>query len=134
MAHRKKILTLARISVILAKSGKPCYNGKTYSTGADIEKSLSENSFYYDRMMEKNKFFREHTPWVTYTAQSYIMDPMHIFWPIYEPDLIGNVNNILNQTTGYDGSEKNVEPLVHIVQPAGVPNIDPMVAIGERTE
>lgn len=125
---------LVRISVILAKSGKPCYNGKTYSTGSDIEISLSENSFYYDRMMEKNKFFREHTPWVTYTAQSYIMDPMHIFWPIYEPDLIGNVNNILNQTTGYDGSEKNVEPLIHIVQPAGVPNIDPMVAIGERSE
>lgn len=125
---------LVRISVILAKSGKPCYNGKTYSTGPDIAKSLSANSFYYDRMMEKNDFFREHTPWVTYTSQSYIMDPMHIFWPIYEADLIGNVNNVLNQTPGYDGSEKNVEPLVHKVQPAGVPNIDPMVAIGERKE
>lgn len=125
---------LVRISVILAKSGKPCYNGKTYSTGPDIAKSLSAGSFYYDRMMEKNDFFREHTPWVTYTSQSYIMDPMHIFWPIYEADLIGNVNNVLNQTPGYDGSEKNVEPLVHKVQPAGVPNIDPMVAIGERKE
>ena len=125
---------LVRISVIFAKSGKPSYNGKTYTTGPDIEKSLSANSFYYDRMMEKNNFFREHTPWVTYTSQSYIMEPMHIFWPIYEADLIGNVNNILNQTTGYDGSERNVEPLVHKVQPAGVPNIDPMVAIGERKE
>ena len=125
---------LVRISVIFAKSGKPCYNGKTYSAGSDLAKSLSAGSFYYDRMMEKNDFFREHTPWVTYTSQSYIMDPMHIFWPIYEADLIGNVNNVLNQTPGYDGSEKNVEPLVHKVQPAGVPNIDPMVAIGERKE
>src|SRR5574340_804087 len=54
---------LVRISVIFAKSGKPCYNGKTYSTGDDIEKSLSANSFYYDRMMERNSFFREHTLW-----------------------------------------------------------------------
>jgi hypothetical protein len=60
------------------------------------------------------------------------MDPKHIFWPVYEPFLIGNVNNVLNQTTGYDGAEKNVAPLVHVVQPAGVPNTDPMVAIGER--
>lgn len=45
------------------------------------------------------------------------------------PDLVGN---ILNQTTGYTGSEKNVEPLVHEVQPAGVPNEDPMDAIGAR--
>lgn len=58
----------------------------------------------------------------------------HIFWPIYEAYIVGNVNNILNQTTGYEGSEKNVEPLTHKVQPAGVPNTDPMVAIGEREE
>ncbi len=60
------------------------------------------------------------------------MDPMHIFWPVYEPYLVGNVGNILNQTTGYDGSGKNVEPLIHVVQPAGVPNTDPMDAIGAR--
>lgn len=43
---------------------------------------------------------------------------MHIFWPVYEPYLIGNVGAILNQTTGYEGSERNIEPLVHIPQPA----------------
>ena len=46
-------------------------------------------------------------------------------------DIGKDVGNVLNQTTGYDGSEKNVEPLVHQVQPAGTPNTDPMVAIGE---
>lgn len=60
------------------------------------------------------------------------MDPKHIFWPVYEPYLIGNVGAKLNQTIGYDGSEDNIEPLVHIVQTPGVPNIDPMVAIGEK--
>lgn len=123
---------LVRISVILAKSGKQCYNGKTYSVSGDLEESLSQDNFYYDRMIEKNNFFRDEVPWATYPTTRYTIDPKHIFWPVYEPLLIGNVDNVLNQTTGYDGSEKNVEPLVHIVQPAGVPNTDPMEAIGER--
>ncbi len=122
---------LVRISIILAKTGKACYNGNTYSTGDDYETSLSTNSFYYDRIMEKNVFFREETPWVTYPEIKYTMDPKHIWWPIYEPHIIGNVKNVLNQTTGYDGAENNVEPLTHVVQPAGLPNIDPMEAIGE---
>lgn len=124
---------LVRISVILAKTGQPCYNGKSYSwDGKDMEKSLSANNFYYDRQMERNNFFRESVNWSTYPTTRYTIDPKHIFWPVYEPYIIGNVENILNQTTGYDGSENNVEPLVHVVQPPGLPNIDPMVAIGER--
>jgi hypothetical protein len=123
---------LVRIAVILAKFGKS-YNGKTYSvSGTDLEKSLSTNNFYYDRVMEKNNFFRDNIHWSTYPDIGYTMNPMHIFWPVYEPYLIGNVQAVLNQTTGYDGSEKNIEPLTHVVQPAGVPNIDPMEAIGER--
>ncbi|MCG6190322.1 RagB/SusD family nutrient uptake outer membrane protein [Maribellus maritimus] len=123
---------LARISVIFAKTGKTCYNGKTYSwDGKDMEKSLSQNNFYYDRMIEKNNFFRENVAWSTYPDIKYTMDPKHIFWPVYEDFIIGNVGAILNQTTGYDGSENNIEPLTHVVQPAGEPNVDPMVAIGE---
>ncbi len=47
--------------------------------------------------------------------------------------IIGNVGAILNQTTGYDGAENNIEPLAHVVQPAGVPNTDPQAVI-EGTE
>jgi len=123
---------IVRMAVILAKSGKS-YNGKIYSvSGTDLEVSLSANSFYYDRVIEKNVFFRDEIHWNTYPDIAYTMDPMHIFWPVYEPYLIGNVQNILNQTTGYDGSEKNVEPLTHVVQAPGLPNVDPMEAIGER--
>lgn len=126
---------LVRMSVIFAKTGKTCYNGKTYSwDGQDMEKSLSAESFYYDRQIEKNNYFRNETPWSTYPTTKYTMDPKHVFWPVYEDYLIGNVGAILNQTTGYDGSESNIEPLVHVVQPAGVPNIDPMIAIGEKEE
>lgn len=126
---------LVRISVIFAKTGKTDYNGRTYSwDGVDMEKSLSVNSFYYNRMLDKNNFFSNEVTSPASASTKYTIDPMHIFWPIYESYIIGNVNNVLNQTTGYEGSEKNVEPLVHIVQPAGKPNIDPMVAIGEREE
>ncbi len=123
---------LVRISVILAKTGKTAYNGKTYSiTGGDIEKSLSTSSFYYDRVIEKNSFFRDEVAWATYSTTKYTMDAMHVFWPVYQDYIVGNVEAVLNQTTGYNGSENNIEPLTHVVQPAGVPNIDPMEAIGE---
>ena len=121
---------MVRWSVAYAKTGKSCYNGKTYSiSGNDIETSLSANSFYYDRMMEKNNYFIEQTPWKTYPDVKYRIEPMHIWWPVYEPFLIGNVGAILNQTTGYEGSAGNIEPLVHVVQPAGVPNVDPQYAV-----
>lgn len=121
---------LVRISVILARTGKPAYNGKSYSiSGDDIEKSLSESSFYYDRIMEKNTFFRDEVPWATYSTTRYTMDPKHIFWPVYQPYIIGNVGAVLNQTTGYNGAEQNIEPLTHVVQQPGAPNVDPMRAI-----
>ncbi|GAA5221318.1 RagB/SusD family nutrient uptake outer membrane protein [Membranihabitans marinus] len=124
---------LVRISIIFAKTGKTAYNGNTYSwDGQDMEKSLSQNNFYYDRQMERNNFYKNNVPWSTYPETKYTLDKYHIFWPVYEPYLIGNVGNILNQTTGYDGSERNVEPLVHVVQTPGLPNVDPMDAIGAR--
>lgn len=125
---------LVRISVMYAKSGKTAYNGKTYSGGEDLETALSASSFYYDRVITKNHFFRDEVPWWTYATTKYTMDPKHVWWPVYESYIIGNVENVLNQTTGYDGSERNVTPLVHVVQSAGARNVDPMVAIGEREE
>jgi hypothetical protein len=123
---------LVRMSVIFAKTGKS-YKGKSYSiSGGDLEKSLSEKNFFYDRVIEKNSFYRDEIPWVTYSTTKYTMDPKHIFWPVYIDYIVGNVDNVLNQTTGYDGAANNVEPLTHVVQPAGTPNVDPMVAIGEK--
>ena len=127
---------LVRISIILAKGNRTAYNGVTYSLSDpnDIEKSISASSFYYDRIMEKNTFFSEEVPWATYSTTKYTMDPMHVFWPVYQNYIVGNVEATLNQTTGYNGAEGNIEPLTHAIQPAGVPNTDPMVAIGERGE
>jgi hypothetical protein len=121
---------LVRISVILARTGKPAYNGKSYTiVGDDIEISLSASSFYYDRMMEKNTFFKDEVRWATYNTTKYTMDPKHVFWPVYQSYIVGNVEAVLNQTTGYNGSEKNIKPLTHILQQPGAPNIDPMKAL-----
>jgi len=116
-----------RWSIIYAKTGK-AYKGNTYTLGNDYEVSLSQSSFYYDRQMDKNNFFRDEVPWFSYGVK-YTMDPKHVWWPVYEPFLIGNVGAKLNQTTGYEGSADNIEPLTHIVQPAGAPNTDPQYAI-----
>jgi hypothetical protein len=118
---------MVRWSVIYAKTGK-AYKGKTYTLGNDYEVSLSASSFYYDRQMDVNNFFRDEVPWFSYGVR-YTMDPKHIWWPVYEPFLIGNVGAKLNQTTGYEGSDDNIEPLTHVVQPAGVPNVDPQYAV-----
>ncbi len=122
---------LVRMSVIFAKTGKQDYLGNTYSiSGDNIEVSLSSNNFFYNRVMDKNTFYRDEVEWTTFTNR-YTMDPKHIFWPIFLDYVVGNVEATLNQTTGYDGSENNIEPLTHQVQAAGVPNNDPMRAIGE---
>ncbi len=123
---------LVRISVIFAKTGKVDYLGNTYpDPGNNIETSLSSNSFYYNRVMDKNTFFRDEVPWATFPTTKYTMDPFHIFWPVFQEYIVGNVGATLNQTTGYLGSENNIEPLTHQVQPAGIPNEDPMAVIGE---
>lgn len=121
---------IVRMSIIYAKTGKS-YKGQSYSiSGTDIEKSLSAGSFFYDRVTEKSNFFGNEVHWSTYPDTRYTMDTKHIFWPVYEPYLIGNVGAKLNQTAGYNGSSDNIEPLTHVVQPAGNPNVDPMEAIG----
>ncbi|XOV94400.1 MAG: RagB/SusD family nutrient uptake outer membrane protein [Bacteroidota bacterium] len=124
---------LVRMSVIFAKTGKTDYLGNTYpSLGNDYEKALSPNNFFYNRVMDKNSFYRDQIPWATYTTTHYSMSAKHIFWPVYIDYIVGNVEATLNQTTGYDGAEANIEPLTHVVQPAGLgPNEDPMRAIGE---
>lgn len=51
------------------------------------------------------------------------------FWPVKEPCLIGDLGARVNQATNNEGSEDNIEPLTHVVQPAGKPNVDPQTAI-----
>lgn len=95
---------LVRLSIIYARTGIPCYNGKTYKYG-----NLSEDNFWYDRVNEKNNFYNKgvKTPPDNYfTCASY-----NVFWPIPADAINTNTGGVINQNIGYPGTEKNVPPL-----------------------
>jgi hypothetical protein len=102
--HRKTELT--RISYIFAKTGKS-YNGKTYSVN-----NFSTANFWYDRLMEKNDFYKNNIKNVR--GDAYTISPYHVLWPIPRPAILANSNGQINQNKGYSGSETNVPPLTSI--------------------
>jgi hypothetical protein len=95
---------LTRIAFLFAKTGKPAYNGKTYNLA-----SFSESNFFYDRVMEKNVFYR--TGIVTNHGDKYTMSAFHVLWPIPSNPIAANTYGVINQNKGYVGYEKNVPPL-----------------------
>ena len=94
---------ITRIAFIYAQSGIACYNGKTYSLN-----NFSEDNFWYDRVIEKNYFYRENivAPHYTYTAAPWI-----VLWPIPASAINSNSLGVINQNKGYPGAEKYKAPL-----------------------
>jgi hypothetical protein len=95
---------LTRIAFLFAKTGKPAYNGKTYSLD-----NFSDNNFFYDRVIEKNVFYR--TGIVTNHGDKYTMSAFHVLWPVPSNPIAANTYGVINQNKGYVGYEKNVPPL-----------------------
>lgn len=93
---------LTRIATILAKTGSPCYNGKTYNLN-----NFSTNNFWYDRVIEKNKFYRDQVraPFYNYKIAEWI-----VFWPIPASAINAATLGHINQNIGYPGAETNVPP------------------------
>ncbi len=98
---------LTRIAYIFAMTGKPAYNGKSYSLN-----NFSQDNFYYDRMMEKTNFYNKGV--TTNHGDKYTISPYHVLWPIPQADIDANVNGHINQNEGYDGYQNNVPPLTEI--------------------
>jgi hypothetical protein len=102
---------LTRIAYLFAKTGKP-YRGKSYTVA-----NFSTDNFWYDRVMEKNSFYKNQTP-VTNSAgllgPKYRIAPYHVLWPIPIGTIQANVDGHINQNPGYPGSETNVPPLDQI--------------------
>jgi hypothetical protein len=94
---------LTRMAYIFAKTGTP-YNGKTYTSA-----SFSTANFFYDRVLEKNDFYRKNI--ATVHSDIYKMSPYHILWPIPQDAINANTNGRINQNQGYTGFELNVPPL-----------------------
>lgn len=95
---------LTRIAYIFAATGKPAYNGKTYALTA-----FSDNNFFYDRIMEKNDFYRNEVP--TLQGVKFRIAPYHVLWPVPASAQRFNVNGRINQNKGYSGYENNVPAL-----------------------
>lgn len=95
---------LARIAYIFALTGKTAYNGKAYSLN-----NFSENNFFYDRVKEKNVFYKNGVK--TNHGDQYTMSPYHVLWPVPQSAIRANVEGHINQNKGYSGSESNIPPL-----------------------
>ena len=94
---------LTRIAFIFAKTGKS-YNGKTYSLS-----NFSSANFWYDRLMDKNDFYKKNIKNVR--GDAYTISPYHVLWPIPRPAILANSLAVINQNIGYSGAEKNIAPL-----------------------
>lgn len=97
---------LTRIAYQMAKTGK-AYNGKTYSANG-----FSTANFFYDRVIEKNIFYKIKAKNVR--GDAYTMSPYHVLWPIPRPAILANSLGQINQNVGYAGSETNKPALDQI--------------------
>ncbi|WP_443944320.1 RagB/SusD family nutrient uptake outer membrane protein [Pedobacter sp. AW1-32] len=95
---------LTRIAYIFAQTGKAAYNGKSYSLA-----NFSDNNFMYDRIMEKNDFYKNQVP--TLQGVNYRIAPYHVLWPVPASAQRFNTGGRINQNKGYAGYEDNVAPL-----------------------
>ncbi len=94
---------ITRMAFMLAESGKTAYNGKTYSMS-----NFSQDNFWFDRVMEKNSYYRDNVvaPHYTYRAASWIA-----LWPIPASAINANTLGVINQNKGYPGEENYREPV-----------------------
>ena len=95
---------LTRIAYIFALTGKTAYNGKSYTLA-----NFSDNNFFYDRVIEKNEFYRNNVP--TISGVNYRISPYHVLWPVPADAQRFNSQGHINQNKGYTGFESNVPAL-----------------------
>jgi len=98
---------LTRMAYIFALTGKPAYNGKTYTAA-----NFSTDNFFHDRIKEKNVFYR--TGIRTNYGNTYTISPYHVLWPVPSASIQANTYGRINQNKGYVGFELNVPPLTKI--------------------
>ncbi len=100
--EEKRKTELTRIAYIFAKTGKACYNGKTYNMT-----NFGTDNFWYDRVIEKNIFYRDNVkaPFYNYRVAPYL-----VLWPVLSSAINANSLGHINQNYGYPGYESNVTP------------------------
>lgn len=106
---------LVRISYTYAKTGKPCevFGGKVYgltnlSGPGSPEVKQAGYNFWYDWVTDKNNFYNKG---VRTKFAEYKISVHHILWPVPAETINTNLKGVINQNTGYPGTEKNITPL-----------------------
>lgn len=104
---------LTRVSLCLARSGKPDEWGNTYNletfdkqSGTDLE----GGSYWYQRCIRYGMYNKGVTINVdaTKTNINYIMGKQNIYWPIPEKAIVSNNKGQLYQNYGYDGYDESI--------------------------
>ncbi len=91
---------LVSIAYLYAKTGKTCYNGKTYSLV-----NITTNNFWYDRVIEKNEYYR------CCSSQLYLpCSSMDCTLPGSGSAINADCLGLINQVPVYPGVENNVTP------------------------
>ena len=98
---------LTRVSLCLARSGKPDEWGNTYNLDTFDKQSgtdASGGSYWYQRVT-KYGMYNKGSISITATKGSlnYIMDKKNIYWPIPNSEIRANNKGKLAQNYGYDG-------------------------------
>ena len=96
-------MELSRVSYIFATTHKADEFGKSYTM-----ENLSKDSYWYNRVITYNDFYRKHVKTTYGTVFS--VSPYHILWPVPQGDIDANSGGRVNQNFGYSGYEKNVAP------------------------
>lgn len=107
---------MVRVSYIMARQGLNGYS----------EETISENSWYYDRIIKNNYFYPQYEGNKNKTylgfdvpigekflviGHSPKFQPHHILWPIDDKLITANTQGTINQNKGYDGAERNKPPI-----------------------
>lgn len=99
---------LTRVSLCLARSGKPDEWGNTYDLATFDQQSgtdLQGGSYWYQRCVRYGMYNKGVTINIdaTKTSINYIMDKKNIYWPIPEKAIVSNNKGRLFQNFGYEG-------------------------------
>ncbi|MDO9341815.1 MAG: hypothetical protein Q7T72_15005, partial [Bacteroidales bacterium] len=66
------------------------------------------DNFWYDRVIEKNKFYRDQVKAPFYYFK---IAPWIVLWPIPSASINANTLGRINQNLGYPGTENNITPM-----------------------
>lgn len=104
---------LTRVSLCLARSGRPDEWGNTYDLATFDKQSgtdLQDGSYWYQRCVRYGMYNKGVTIHVdaTKTNINYIMGKHNIYWPIPEKAIVSNNKGQLYQNYGYDGYDPSI--------------------------